>query len=1356
MTLVPFAELPVNGFTRADDPFRAPAVPDPAYTPAPTVAEQITAAFRQDNTVASFLTSKTLGFDNHDDGAFDPLAFVDENNLRHRLDLFEGVMNRPLAEALKAQIEQEEQDRKTREASGFVGTLAGLAAGVVDLPMLIPGGAVVRSAKGGYSVLHSAALIGGATVAAAVAQETALQATQQTRPLNESLLNVTSAAVLGSLLGGGIAAALTRGELRIAARGLREVTDISAGVKPNAVVDLAAVELASPAGLSAERARIGADPYTAPLRSAADLEVAGPAARAVVDATYKLNPVLRSTKRLSPAAQDITSRVAEGLIYRAQHFAGETSGSSAEAAARYAAEGRWNEGVRQHDLAYTEMRKTGLRMSRDAFAEAVGKAMVRGDTDANEHVARAAQAWRRQFDAFAKEALELGLLDAKDMTVKTAASYLARSWKRDLLLAERGAFVDAVVPYFKTRLAAAWADDKARLDRLRVSVETDKADLATAGDARAARMKALDDEMQALRAANKRHEDRLDEMRALDLRRRRARSDEERDALRRQRDDLKAQGGDELAAYRAQRAALQRRIDRLPGTQIEKGAALREQADEIAATVDRSLLAFARQAKNIMAKLAEDPVRVTGEAVQAIEEQAHRAQALVDAAQDRLARLARRGDDPAALAVQQDLLRQREQDLAEIIARLDAADARHADAPLVAEQLERMLARIASVTTERNAARQARSVELRRQAAALSPEEVTRRATAEAARLDERLRDASDRFADRWHTGNVADGFDEAARRAAGDTHAVLTGQARVGENVPDFVVKVATGPLKGRTFLVQDEAVERWLDRDVRQVAKLHFRRMAADVELTRRFGRADLRDQIATIKDQYRDIADAVDRATSVAEVNKALGQAWVKEGTPLAKAKAKAQTWAADDMAGAVEDVEKLRDLLRGDFDAGNFGAVTRMALGFNYLRQMGGALLANLGDMYRSAMVHGLRPYTEHLPGLVKSVFGGGSDAIRLSVREAELAGLVGERLRSAAIAANADLGEPLVNGMTYLERVMNRLVHTASKWNGLSYFTDFSQGMASVLSQNRILEAAVKGAAASAEDKALLRMLGVDAQSAATIKTLFERFGKVQDGVHVANTEQWLSVAVGRDQRRIEDAVRVFRVAVNSDVNGIVVRRGLGDVPLFAHTNVGKLLTQFSGYSMAAHQRVLIRGLQEDKTRLVMGVVNMSAIGMLTAYLSAWRGGSERFEKFKADVLHNPTILLAEGLDRSGVFTLPFDVANRLEKVSGGLGPDYRVNPIKTPITWLSGRPRTGYTSTRASDGSAVFGALFGPTVGLVDSALAAGRVGLDTARGVKPPKRDVNTALAVVPFQSYLGVREMLQAFTGNSPYFRP
>jgi len=167
--------------------------------------EGASAAFRMENTVGSLLSSNSLAFDGPAEDGYDPWADIAGTPYEEHWENFTRARSKAHADAIKSDIDREVKDRKYLESQGAVGFAQGLAAGLFDPTILLPGGAVVRSARGGASVLRSAASVAAYGAAGAVATEGALQATQQTRTGEESAMAIAGATVLSGLLGAGLA-----------------------------------------------------------------------------------------------------------------------------------------------------------------------------------------------------------------------------------------------------------------------------------------------------------------------------------------------------------------------------------------------------------------------------------------------------------------------------------------------------------------------------------------------------------------------------------------------------------------------------------------------------------------------------------------------------------------------------------------------------------------------------------------------------------------------------------------------------------------------------------------------------------------------------------------------------------------------------------------------------------------------------------------------------------------------------------------------------------------------------------------------------------------------------------------------
>lgn len=1343
----------------------------------------VAAAFRQDNVVGSLMSRKDMGVDNTDDRTFDPVAYVKEHNLAGYEDSFMGVLNSRKADAIKSQIEMEQRDRETLQAAGWTGTLAQIAAGVFDAPTLIPGTVAIRGAKGAWSIGRSVLMAGASAAATQAVTEGFLQASQQTRTAEESYLNIGAAATMGSLLGGGVAAVLGKNERIAAEKALANIADIQSGAKPNEFVPAQVLEQrgAAAGGADVADGAFFVDPVQK-ARTREELAVEGAAASKTAQATSWFNPVLRATQRYAASARQVGNVLYENTIYRAMHSAGDTTGVSVEAAMRTRVSALQAEAGAAAEAAYKEMRGQGVRMSRDDFYSEVGRAMRNNDVSDNQFVSRAAQGYRKLFDDFTKDALKLGLLEEGDLDVKTAASYFSRVYNRDRLLASEPEFMDVIGRHFADRMSQAYEVEKSAYDAATAKFRQQADDLAQQGPARSARIDQLMNEGKMLDQHYAHLNDLVDEL--TDARGRvRVGDGPSREAAREEVRRIMEQGGEPLQEYLTRRADLRGRMrnlrERNPDAQAARFEQLTERIDDVQTQVERSLSAFGRRAKNLLNRIEADPVAKAEEKIASVEKEAMKVQQLIERTQERLARVAERegGIEQATPAL--DRLKAQEQRLAGLTEKLAERDAGPEAAQALAREIEGVLQSATEAAAETNIRRGERIARLKERAEKLSPEEVRARADVRLSELTAREIKRDEAFYAKWgvrqalgREANEAYDFEAAGKAAAKEIYDKLTGKGQQRDDIPSFVTKITSGPLKDRTFMVPDEllAGRGWLKDDVREVADRYSRAMAGEIELTRRFGRADMRDQLSQIAQEYSDLRNAIGNAQSVAEVNTLLGRSKYRESLPLDKVKLEAQKLLSQDEASAITDTKAGRDLIRGTYNQGvnntNFASVSRSLMHFNYLRQMGGVLLANITDFYRPAVVHGVMPYLRTLPDALAQMFDAGSKGLKLSIQEAKLAGLVTERVTRALQSANGDIADPFLARTTQIERFMQKATGLASRWNLVNTFTDAQQAIASTVSQHRILEAVLGNAGKDgsfigkvSDGERLLRMLGIDKETQQDIAKLFEAHGQVVDGIRVANTERWLQHAnetgVTAEIARTENAVRVYRAAMNTDVNSIVSRRGLGDAPLFANHPVGKMLTQFSGYAMGAHSRVMIRGLQEGQARMVGGLVTMTMLGGLTSYLAAWRGGRERWEKYVKETAANPALLIGEGLDRSGFFPVLFDIANRAERVSGAVGYNYRFNPVKSPTAALGGKGAIGITSTRASDSAAAFGAVLGPTAGLIDSVVATGRVLADKASGKTPPKHDVNQAIAALPFQSYYGMRELLQVLTGNSNYVR-
>lgn len=525
-----------------------------------------------------------------------------------------------------------------------------------------------------------------------------------------------------------------------------------------------------------------------------------------------------------------------------------------------------------------------------------------------------------------------------------------------------------------------------------------------------------------------------------------------------------------------------------------------------------------------------------------------------------------------------------------------------------------------------------------------------------------------------------------------------LTGRQGEGTGLGSFTVE-SRGPLRGRTFKIPDEMVERWLTDDIDVVGRRYSRIMSADVELTRKFGSTTMQDQIKAIRESYNALREAAPTEAERLRLDKA--------------------------EKSDITDISGVRDLLRGTYGQsswdGNFGRIVRVANAGQYVLKMGQVVLASLTEAPRAAMVHGLRPFMEGAGAVFTS-----REAVKLSVAEAKLAGNINDRILSHRMATLAELDDVYhPNGK--FERFMDNMTNAASAWNGIRLWTDGVKMLSSTIIQNRILKTVSAFDKASARDIRYLNWTGIDQSMAERIAKEFAEHGETVDRVRVANTERWAD----------EAARRTYRAALNKDLDSTVVTRSVADIPLLANTPLGRLIFQFNTFNLASHQRVLLRGMQEGPSRFIGGTIALSSIGMLSTYLAAVAGN--RTDKLPS-ITENPGWWIGEGLDRSGILSIPFQVANAMEKLSG-------INPIRGPLK-LGDEGNAQSERVRARND---LGSVLGPSAGTLQDLGSMVGVAKTVAGGEEITKGQKSAMERLVPFNSYAGVRQMLR-YVVNPP----
>src|SRR3990167_3625903 len=222
-------DTPKNFFvTPGAEDFDIPALTDvqpmplpPPEKRKPTEEEINRAALRTDNTIASAISAGFFTAPRHIQEGFNAWEKIKGTPDEEHWDRFVEVRNDQHFDIVQRSIQQEREDRDLLNGLPWYQSMpARMMAATLDWPTALPGGAFVRGAKGGFSLLKSGSQVGAWTGVAAGAQEVGLHATQSLRTPFESAGDISASTLLGGIIGTAGAKLLTHAEWSSAVRNI--------------------------------------------------------------------------------------------------------------------------------------------------------------------------------------------------------------------------------------------------------------------------------------------------------------------------------------------------------------------------------------------------------------------------------------------------------------------------------------------------------------------------------------------------------------------------------------------------------------------------------------------------------------------------------------------------------------------------------------------------------------------------------------------------------------------------------------------------------------------------------------------------------------------------------------------------------------------------------------------------------------------------------------------------------------------------------------------------------------------------------------------------------------------------------
>jgi hypothetical protein len=1312
------------------------------------------AAFERENTAVSSIleASYQLKFDNEIDPNFDISEVVDGDikgsKYEPYLDNFLEFKNPNQVKALKDKIDKEDENTRILNESGWTGVAWSLAAGILDPVNFIPiGGGAYKAYKAG-KVAKGIALTAGAGTVGATTSEGILQATQETRTIEESAINIAGATLLAGVLGGSAAYISKRKFNNLAKKVEKDVEIETADIQVNPetqkieikpetttaknVEELDAVkkyynDILTPQ-LKAEGKEI---PTFADFRkqqqsliSTITQDIAGAVKGEKVlkkiNLIDNLNPIQRLTQaQYATAPKEVAEKLMKtGLMWNKNKI-GIASAQSAEISKkalqasyfnaykplekkafynfqkRIKKEGSKNateENIVKSSSFTEKLDKKLFGGSSEKFYEELSRALRNGDVSNVPEIEQLAKTARSEvISKLGKEAVNVGLLDEKILTTKpkTAESYFPRMWNKQKVIAKENELKDFLTTAIKERLLPNIKNKEANkelaLNSQILDLQTKKLELENRFE-KASENKANESQQNAIL-----NEPDIPQEYKYIFQNNINRAKAQNQDLNLFSENLSNELPDSLVYTYDE-------IEKLYNKYI-KGDALVYSTDELIELLDRYKTAN-KTFKNIKLKSLFTKIKEIG----GINDSGGDLKAM-GITNKTLPGLIRKtpqygigsglfgpmkktqftGADDVALVLWEegyfpefprdgsggqpssnDLfeLMSWEAHGTKIYSSFDIEKVQQKEnAESLINELEQLGIDFDKIqeAVKLKKGRITKKIELKQQATTLSDKIIDKKtfikidkalAKHEIDLLNKKIGTLKNKYSENQNAFNKKFGgiINENLyiENVVDEIISKLKGEDRLGL-IDDLGIKVGSrGPLKERTLnFVQDNELEPWLENDASKVLNYYQNTLATDIEVARAFeGDLTLDNEIAKINEEYKNAKKGITDPKILKNIEK--------------------------ERIRVINDVDSTLKIMRGMYarpDDPDSLIVRggRLVRQFNYITKMGQVAISSISDISNPIRKHGLATWAKTLPNLITNLKG-----IKLNVKEAKLAGNISDRIMPERMASFSGLGDPFASSASSFERVVDNIGKFMSKINLMPLWNDSQKSFSSVISQQRMVKAINKYDKVDEKEITYLSYLGIGRDNYQIIAKELEQYAYKEDGLWVANTEKWQNT----------EAVRIYRNALNTDVDSTIVSVGAGDLPLWMQTEVGKVVGQFKSFTFGATQQVLASGLQQKDMAVLNGLISATALGMMIYYFKRKLSGKELSD--------DPSVWINEGLDRSGYFGILAEYSHIADKV--GLG-----------FSTLSGAGQLSRYQTRSAASS-----LLGPSVGAVSDAFIGG------------------------------------------------
>jgi len=484
------------------------------------------------------------------------------------------------------------------------------------------------------------------------------------------------------------------------------------------------------------------------------------------------------------------------------------------------------------------------------------------------------------------------------------------------------------------------------------------------------------------------------------------------------------------------------------------------------------------------------------------------------------------------------------------------------------------------------------------------------------------------------------------------------------------------------RTLNISTPAIQDFLIQDIRYVLHGYLDSMIPRVELAKKFdGDFSMKEEFIKINEEYEGLVRNMPDG---------------KEKSKLTKEK-----------ENVIRDLLGMRDILlrnykRPDDPSGIFNMSGKRLREWNYVTKLGGMTVAAIPDVGNVVMRSGFKRLAKQLMVALPNP--------KSFINRAQ-AKQVGASLdyQLQGRAESMLMIDDNYGHVSKLDTGINKTVRQFGNLTGMTYWNTFWKGVASGAFMDEV-GAIITPSGMSKSTKAWLAEHKIPKDSLADIKSQWKKYGTVEEGLRVPNTDKWTNAR----------AKEILEAAILKEANTSIVTPGAGDLPLVSRHAVGKMWLQFSTFPMSATTRLLTPMIQTFDAQKAAGAVTMVMLGMFSYSIKELAAGRTP----STDI----GTLVREGVDRSGVFGMWGNVNAITEKLSAGR---VGLQPL------LGGEQISKYRAR------SVINDLMGPSMGTLKDTIKITNAIFDALADGEISPSDINAVRRLLPYQNLIFTRRL-------------